>query len=344
MIRVTDLTTYRQERSIRRVNPHRKRSAWHVSLQFEGRDIGVMTLTDVEIRILGSLIEKESVTPDNYPLSLNALTAACNQLSNREPVMELDEDQVKYAVNSLRQQSLVRAIQPSDSRVMKFQHLATDKWGLEPDTRAVLCVLMLRGPQTLGEIKGRTGRLASFPGIADVERAMSALVSMQLAVQLPRRPGQKEARYAHLLSGEPMVEESQPAEGGRTNTEIARAYLKAIEDDAAFDVLSRFFADDVVQHEYPNQLVKTGATRTLADLKAAAERGKGVVEWQKYEVRNAIEAGDWVALEVTWRAALKVPVGSLPAGGEMKANFGVFLQFRDGRIVKQHNYDCFDPF
>lgn len=304
-----------------------------------------MTLTEVEVRILGSLIEKESVTPDNYPLSLNALTAACNQLSNREPVMQLDEDKVKYSVNSLRQQSLVRAIQPSDSRVMKFQHLATEKWNLEPETRAVLCVLMLRGAQTLGEIKGRTGRLASFAGIADVERAMEMLVGMQLAVQLPRRPGQKEARYAHLLSGEPVVQESQSSERTTTtNTEIAKAYLKAIEDDAEFEVLSRFFAEDVVQHEYPNQLVKGGATRTMADLRAAAERGKGVVAWQKYEVRNAVEAGDWVALEVTWRAALKVPVGSLPAGGEMKANFGVFLQFRDGRIIRQHNYDCFDPF
>src|SRR6476661_1575712 len=117
-----------------------------------------MPLTDVEVRILGSLIEKESVTPDNYPLSLNALTAACNQLSNREPVMQLGEDAVKYAVNNLRQQSLVRAIQPSDSRVMNFHHLATEKWDLETGSRAVLCVLMLRGAQTLGEIKGRTGR------------------------------------------------------------------------------------------------------------------------------------------------------------------------------------------
>jgi uncharacterized protein YceH (UPF0502 family) len=166
-----------------------------------------MSLTATEIRILSSLIEKESTTPDNYPLSLNALVAACNQLSNREPVMHLDENAVKYAVNSLRQQSLVRAIQPSDSRVMKFQHLASEKWSIEPDARAVLCVLMLRGPQTLGEIKGRTGRLAEFAALADVERAMADLVSKQLAVQLPRRPGQKEVRYAHLLSGEPVVTE-----------------------------------------------------------------------------------------------------------------------------------------
>ena len=171
-----------------------------------------MPLTDIEVRILGSLIEKESVTPDNYPLSLNALTAACNQLSNREPVMQLDEDKVKYAVNSLRQQSLVRAIQPSDSRVMKFQHLAAEKWGLEPEARAALCVLMLRGPQTLGEIKGRAGRLSEFAALADVERAMAELGAKQLAVQLPRRPGQKEVRYAHLLSGEPVEPEPSHSE------------------------------------------------------------------------------------------------------------------------------------
>ena len=163
-----------------------------------------MALTDVEVRILGSLIEKESVTPDDYPLSLNALTAACNQLSNREPVMQLDENAVKHAVNNLRQQSLVRAIQPSDSRVMKFQHLATEKWDLDAGARAVLCVLMLRGPQTVGEIKGRTGRLADFVDLTAVERVLSDLVSRELAVQPPRRPGQKEVRYAHLLSGTPV--------------------------------------------------------------------------------------------------------------------------------------------
>src|SRR4051812_11939848 len=179
-----------------------------------------MPLTDVEVRILGSLIEKESATPDNYPLSLNALTAACNQLSNREPVMHLTEDAVKYAVNSLRQQSFVRAIQPSDSRVMKFQHLATEKLSLEPEARAVLCVLMLRGAQTLGEIKGRTGRLADFAALADVERAMADLIASQLAVQLPRRAGQKEVRYAHLLSGEPQ--ETQVHQPENAVAEVSR--------------------------------------------------------------------------------------------------------------------------
>ena len=162
-----------------------------------------MQLSDVEVRILGCLMEKEATTPDNYPLSLNALTNACNQLSNREPVMSLGEDAVKWAVNSLRQQSLVRAIQPSDARVMKFQHLVTEKLDLDQPACAVLCVLMLRGPQTLGEIKTRTNRLAEFTSLGDVEAAVSGLIARELTVEMARRPGQKETRYAHLLSGPP---------------------------------------------------------------------------------------------------------------------------------------------
>ena len=162
-----------------------------------------MQLSDIEVRILGCLIEKEATTPDNYPLSLNALTNACNQLSNREPVMSLGEDQVKWAVNSLRQQSLVRAIQPSDARVMKFQHLLTEKLDLDQSALAVLAVLMLRGPQTLGEIKSRTNRLAEFATLADVETVVTELIGRELAVEMARRPGHKETRYAHLLSGPP---------------------------------------------------------------------------------------------------------------------------------------------
>jgi uncharacterized protein YceH (UPF0502 family) len=176
-----------------------------------------MQLSDVEVRILGCLIEKEATTPDNYPLSLNALTSACNQLSNREPVMSLGEDQVKWAVNSLRQQSLVRAIQPSDARVMKFQHLLTEKLDLDQPARAVLCVLMLRGPQTLNEIKTRTNRLAEFTSVADVEAALRGLISRELVVEMARQPGQKEIRYAHLLSGPPT---NVPAE---TQVEITPA-------------------------------------------------------------------------------------------------------------------------
>jgi uncharacterized protein len=175
-----------------------------------------MHLTDIEVRILGSLMEKETTTPDNYPLSLNALTSACNQLSNREPVMSLGEDAVKWAVNNLRQQSLVRAVQPSDARVMKFQHLLAEKLSLDGATRGVMCVLMLRGPQTIGEIKTRTNRLADFESLADVEAAVKALIAQELVVELPRRPGQKEVRYAHLLAGSPRespaAEEAAPVQ------------------------------------------------------------------------------------------------------------------------------------
>src|SRR6476646_1584747 len=162
-----------------------------------------MQLSDVEVRILGCLMEKEATTPDNYPLSLNALNNACNQISNREPVMSLGEDQVKWAVNSLRQQSLVRAIQPSDARVMKFQHLIAEKLDLDQPARAVLCVLMLRGPQTSGEVKTRTNRLAEFTSPGDVQAAVNEWIVRELAVEMARRPGQKETRDAHLLAGPP---------------------------------------------------------------------------------------------------------------------------------------------
>ena len=198
-----------------------------------------MQLSDVEVRILGCLMEKEATTPDNYPLSLNALTNACNQLTNREPVMSLSEDQVKWAVNSLRQQSLVRAIQPSDARVMKFQHLVTDKLDLDQPARAALCVLMLRGPQTLAEIKTRTNRLAEFTSLGDVEAAVSGLIARELAVEMARRPGQKETRYAHLLSGPPS-EAPAEAPGDIAAAEPRRDRLTELE--ASLDEMRRELA------------------------------------------------------------------------------------------------------
>lgn len=182
-----------------------------------------MELTATEVRILGALVEKQATTPDVYPLSLNALTNACNQTSNRDPVMELSEDAVRWAINNLRQQSLVRAIQRADARVMKYEHLLTDKMQLEGAELAVMCVLMLRGAQTSGEIKGRTGRLYEFASLADVDAAIQALMQRSLVVELARRAGQKEARFAHTLS--PVVEststtqESTPA----TITVVERA-------------------------------------------------------------------------------------------------------------------------
>lgn len=160
-------------------------------------------LSPVQVRVLGSLIEKELSTPDHYPLSLNALTAACNQTSNRDPAMTLDERDVSEALDTLRRASLVRSFQSSGSRVAKFSHLLADRAELSTAELAVLCVLMLRGAQTLAELKSRSARLLA--GESDgIEPAVDALIARMptpVVTRLARRPGQKEARYAHLLGG-----------------------------------------------------------------------------------------------------------------------------------------------
>lgn len=161
-------------------------------------------LTDADVRVLGALIEKELTTPEHYPLSLNALTNACNQSSNRDPVVQYDEATVKSAVDRLRKYSLVRSIQRADARVMKYMHLMDEAMGLERREIAAMCVLMLRGPQTVGEIRTRGARLFEFPSLDDVEATLNRLIARSpspLVSRLPRQPGQKEARYVHLLSG-----------------------------------------------------------------------------------------------------------------------------------------------
>ena len=168
-------------------------------------------LTEVEVRILGSLLEKEVTTPDNYPLSLNALQAACNQTTNREPVMRLDEDTLVPATVGLRRRGLLRQIQPAGSRVTKFEHRLDEELRLVPPEFAVLGVLMLRGPQTPGELYARAERLHPFADLADLERVLESLITREpepLVVRLPRRAGQKEVRYAHLLAGEPPQAEA----------------------------------------------------------------------------------------------------------------------------------------
>ena len=159
-------------------------------------------LAPVEVRVLGSLIEKELSTPDHYPLSLNALTSACNQSSNRDPVMSLDEGTVSRAIDTLRRQGLVRSIQGIGSRVPKYQHLMAEFFSRAE--LAVLCVLALRGPQTQAEVRTRAARLMPGDDSAAIDAALEALVTRDaepVVARLSRRPGQKEARYAHLLSG-----------------------------------------------------------------------------------------------------------------------------------------------
>ncbi len=168
----------------------------------------------VAVRVLGSLIEKEITTPDNYPLTLNALVAACNQTSNRDPVMALDEPAVADTLAELAQRGLAREVHRSDSRAKRYRQTLSDALSLHPAETAVLDVLMLRGPQTPGEIRTRTARLFEFRDVPHVEVTLQSLATLSnpLVVQLPRRPGQKELRYAHLLSGEPAAEpEPAPA-------------------------------------------------------------------------------------------------------------------------------------
>ena len=162
-------------------------------------------LNDVEVRVLGSLVEKQLTTPEYYPLTLNALTNACNQKSNRDPVVSFNEPTVTQAIESLREKNLVYVFYGSTSRVPKYKHMMPEVLRLDEREVALLCVLMLRGPQTTGELKERAGRLAEFPSLAEVEETLNALgekESEPLVVKLPRQPGQKEARYVHLLAGD----------------------------------------------------------------------------------------------------------------------------------------------
>jgi uncharacterized protein len=169
------------------------------------------TLTDVEQRVLGCLIEKRWTTPDQYPLSVNSLRLACNQSTNRDPVTDYDEDAVYAAAQRLCQYGLARLASGHSSRSTKFRHLAEEGLGLDRQQLAVLCVLLLRGPQTPGELKARTERLAPLGSLDDVERVLGELDQRGYARRLGRRPGQKEDRFGQLLGGEPSEEAARPA-------------------------------------------------------------------------------------------------------------------------------------
>ena len=162
-------------------------------------------LDAVAVRVIGSLIEKELSTPDHYPLSLNALTGACNQSSNRDPVMALEEGAVMQAIDTLRRQGLVRSIQAIGSRVPKYQHLLAEAGEFSRAELAVLCVLALRGPQTQAEVRTRTARLMPGDDSMGIDAALETLIARKpqpVVARLPRRPGQKEPRYGHLLAGD----------------------------------------------------------------------------------------------------------------------------------------------
>jgi len=183
-------------------------------------DFGMdLQLTDVEVRMLGALVEKESTTPEYYPLSVNAILNACNQKSNREPVMTLDEDAVRQGLRSLTAQFLVRAA-GGDSRVAKYEHRLNELYNFHRHEIAVLCVLFLRGPQTPGELRTRCERMYAFEDLEAVHSALNLLMRREPAMVkvLPRQPGTKEARYMHLFSGDAVAtiyQEGEAAMGTR---------------------------------------------------------------------------------------------------------------------------------
>jgi hypothetical protein len=161
-----------------------------------------------EVRVLGSLLEKEITTPDYYPLSLNALVNACNQKSNREPVVSYDEETVARALEELRAKGLAVRVTGGDNRVPKHGQRFTEKLNLGRREAAVLCVLMLRGPQTVGELRGHTDRLYTFDDLEGVESTLNHLSEQEMVMKLARQAGSREPRYAHLLAGE--VETAEP--------------------------------------------------------------------------------------------------------------------------------------
>ena len=170
-----------------------------------------------ELRVLGALMEKEITTPDYYPLSLNALVNACNQKSNREPVVSYDEDIVETALEGLRSKGLASRIS-GDSRVPKHEQRFVEKCNLGRREAAVMCVMMLRGPQTVGELRGRTERLYTFDDLEAVENTLHRLAEMNFVKKLPRQSGYKEQRWAQLLAGDVEIAE-EPAEGGPAATQ-----------------------------------------------------------------------------------------------------------------------------
>ena len=195
-----------------------------------------MVLNEVECRVLGALVEKEAATPEYYPLSLNALVNACNQKSNRDPVMNLDEAAVREALYSLEGQSLVRSVSPADTRVTKYEHRLQEAYNFYRHEIAILCLLLLRGPQTPGELRSRSERLHTFDDLGAVQWSLQHLMKREppLVKPLPRQPGTKETRYGHLLSGDVVQAQPEPrvhADAGERSVDGDR--VRKLEEEIA---------------------------------------------------------------------------------------------------------------
>jgi uncharacterized protein len=194
-----------------------------------------MILTEIETRVLGSLIEKDITTPDYYPLSLNALVNACNQKNNRDPVMTLDEPAVREALSTLQEKRLAGPASGADSRVTKFEHRLQEVFNFDRREIAVVCVLLLRGAQTPGELRGRTDRMYHFEALEDVVSTLDRLAQHEppLVTMLPRQPGTKESRYMHLFSGEPPAADATRPATMNAGASSSPDRITALEDEVA---------------------------------------------------------------------------------------------------------------
>lgn len=191
---------------------------------------GSFDLTAEEVRVLGCLLEKQHTTPDQYPLTLNALRLACNQSTNRDPVLDYDDAIIREALHRLERRGLTRLASGQGSRAPKYRHLLADALPMSEDEQAVLCVLMLRGAQTPGELKQRAERIYPFADLNALQHTLEELIARGLAARLDRRPGQKEERYLHLLAGE--LDEA-PAQASPAAPAPARAPLDSLAERVA---------------------------------------------------------------------------------------------------------------
>jgi hypothetical protein len=236
-------------------------------------------LTDVEQRVLGCLIEKRWTTPDQYPLSLNALRLACNQATNRDPVTHYGEGEVRDAAQRLSKYGLARLASGAGSRATKYRHLAEEGLGLDREQLAILSVLLLRGPQTPGELKGRSDRMAHLGSLADVERVLGELADKGYAERLGRRPGQKEDRFRQLLGGDAGAD-GPIAAGGFDEPVAAHRYEEPPrsyeEPPRSYDEPPRSYEEPPRSYDEPAPMHDNGALEArvaaleaeVADLKA----------------------------------------------------------------------------
>jgi uncharacterized protein YceH (UPF0502 family)/ketosteroid isomerase-like protein len=285
----------------------------------------------VELRVLGCLIEKQRTTPDAYPLSLNALRLACNQSTNRDPVVEYDEPTIRAALERLSLKGWVRLASGRGSRAIKYRHLFDEALRLSDDEIALLAVLMLRGPQTLGELRTRTERLHGFASQDDLEDALRRLIDRELAARIPRRPGQKEDRYAQLVGAEDVIAVPEDA---RDNLGAVRSLhggdTGLLERATLFDLVSPEV--DWVVAGQPDVLPWAGTWRGPDGVRRWLETLDEHMEYERFEPVELHAAGDTVVEVVS-------------AGGRARASGRPFESevvrmwtFRAGKAVRVRSY------